>query len=128
VNDVGISITKYYPLSKSRPLKVVNINFNCYKEFNCEGGVNIAKLNDCRLLDCVFINEETVIVWTPAPEGVKLVILKFDDILGVLAKIMELMTIRYCVAPDVSEISPSTAIVTKLPETVHIFVKVVVPK
>jgi len=106
----------------------VNVNLNCYKEFNCEGVVIIFKLNDCILLACVFINEETVVVWTPAPEGVKLVILKFDDILGVLAKIMELMTSRYCVVPDVSEIAPPTTIVSKEPDTVHVFVKVVVPK
>lgn len=84
-------------------------------------------VRDWMLLGWLFNNDDTVVVCTPKPNGVKLVILKFDDVLYVLANIIELITNRYWVAPVVSDNAPDKLIVNNVPDTPQVFVSVVVP-
>lgn len=79
------------------------------------------------LLGWLFNIDDTVVVCTPEPDGVKLVILKFDDVLYVLANIIELITNRYWVAPVISDSAPDKLIVNNVPDTPQVFVNVVVP-
>ena len=72
------------------------------------------------MLGSLFGIELIVVVCTPKPEPVKLVILKLDELLGVLASIIELTTRIYCIVPDASESGRLGTMVAVLPDTVQV--------
>lgn len=68
----------------------------------------------------VFTIESTVVVCTPYPVLVRLVIRKLELVLYVRARIIELITTVYWVEPVVSDICPPNIIVTVEPKLVHV--------
>lgn len=116
VNDCGISITKYSEFLISNPLNVFIVARSCTFWFSRAGWVSTATLMVWMLLGSIFMIELIVSVCTPYPDEVRLVILKSDEVLVVLASTMELTTNLYCVLPVVSVRAALDVIVAVVPE------------
>jgi hypothetical protein len=89
---------------------------SCTFWFSRAGWVSTATFIVWMLLGYIFRIELIVSVCTPYPDEVRLVILKSDEALVVLASTIELTTNLYCVLPVVSVKAALDVIVAVVPE------------